>query len=259
MADSKADFLTEVWLLRKKLPLSLRIPLGRVKRQFTPHWIWDSKEFRNYFDFLLKSQWWSLEELRAYQLEQLKALVAFAYEKVPYYRKSFREYKVHPTDIKSLDDLQLLPLISKQEVRSHIDEFIPDGVDRSGLKMWVTGGSSGLPLSIYLDNFYSSMIEEAFSLRQKTWAGYRQYDRKVNFTREGGSFKSLNKCWDYHNNENELVLNSHDMTEKNMFEFLKLIDEFKPLFAVGYPSDLKFSPDSSRGTSWLYHQSSDIL
>lgn len=239
MGEGRANFITDLWLLRKKLPLSLRIPLGRVKRQFTPHWLWDSKEFREYFDFLQKSQWWSLEELKAYQLEQLKELVKFAYEKVPYYQKSFKENKIHPADIKTLDDLQILPLISKQEVRNHIDEFIPIGIDKSALRIWVTGGSSGLPLSIYLDDFYSSMIEEAFSLRQKSWAGYRQYDRKVNLTREGVGFKYLNRCWDYHNNENELVLNSHDMNEKNMLEFFKMINKFKPLFMMGFPSGLE--------------------
>ena len=225
--------------IRKSLPLPLRRGAGWIKRQISPHWLWDSKEFQEYFEFLQKSQWWSLDELKAYQLEQLKRLVKFAYEKVPYYQRSLKVKHLNPSDIKTLDDLQLLPLITKEEVREHLDEFIPVDVDRSKLRMWVTGGSSGLPLSVYLDNFYSSMIEEAFSLRQRMWAGYKQYDRKVTLLRQAVGDSYDNKCWDYYNRENNIVLSSRDMTEKNMFEYIELMNKFKPLFVVGYPSALE--------------------
>jgi phenylacetate-CoA ligase len=230
---------TDIRSIRKSLPLPLRRAYGWAKRQFSPHWLWEVKEFQAYVDFLQKSQWWPLEELKAYQLERLKELVRFAYEKVPYYQRSFKDRRLNPSDIKTLDDLQLLPLITKEDVRSHIDEFIPLDIDRSKLKMWVTGGSSGIPLSIYLDNFYSSMIEEAFSLRQRMWAGYKKYDRKVTLTRVAIDTFLANKCWDYNNHENEIVLKSHDMSEKNMFEFVEVINKFRPLFMVGYPSALE--------------------
>ncbi|HUV67629.1 MAG TPA: hypothetical protein VMW24_27295 [Sedimentisphaerales bacterium] len=243
---------THIGSIRKSLPLPLRRAYGWVKRQCSPHWLWDTKEFQEYFDFLQKSEGWSLEELEAYQLEQLKELVKFAYEKVPYYQRSFREGRLNPSDIKTLDDLQLLPLITKEEVRNHIDEFIPVDVDRSKLRKWVTGGSSGIPLGIYLDNFYSSMIEEAFSLRQRVWAGYKQYDRKINLTRAAIGTFFANRCWDYNNDENEIILKSHDMSEENMFEFVDVFNKFKPLFLVGYPSALEiFSRFIKRNNSVL--------
>jgi len=221
------------------LPLPLRRALGCAKRRVSPHRIWETREFREYFDFLQKSQWWSLKELEDYQLEQLKELIRFAFAKVPYYQRSFKDNRLVPADIKTLDDLQLLPLITKEEVRSHIDEFIPVDVDRSNLRMWVTGGTSGIPLSVYLDEFYSAMIEEAFSLRQRVWAGYKPYDRKVNLRRDPSKAPYVHKCWDYNNHENEIALNSHDMTEENMFEFMGVIHKFKPLFVVGFPSGLE--------------------
>lgn len=229
----------EIASIRKSLPLPIRRVAGWVKRRISRHWLWDSKEFQQYFEFLQKSQWWSLDELKAYQLERLKELIKFAYEKVPYYQRSLKGKHLNPSDIKTLDDLQLLPLITKEEVREHINEFIPVDVDRSKLRMWVTGGSSGLPLSVYLDNFYSSMIEEAFSLRQRMWAGYKQYDRKVTLLRQPVGASYNNRCWDFYNRENEIVLSSRDMTEDNMFEYVELIYKFKPLIVVGYPSALE--------------------
>jgi len=78
MHRQKSNLKVEMSAIRKDLPLPLRRLGGWVKRQIFPHWIWDSKEFREYFDFLQKSQWWSLSELKAHQLEQLQALVRFA-------------------------------------------------------------------------------------------------------------------------------------------------------------------------------------
>ena len=229
--------LNDVWGYRKSLPLPVRRAAGWVKRHVSPHWLWESKEFKAYFEFLQKSQWWSLEETKSFQLEQLQELVKFAYEKVPYYRRVYKEKRVHPSDIKKLEDIQLLPSITKDEVRSHIDDFIPDGVDKSTLRVWVTGGTSGIPLKVYQDLFYSCMIEEAFSLRQRLWTDYKQYDRKATLNRDPN--KRTKKCWDFNNTENELILSSFDMTESNMLEFTRVIKDFKPRIMVGYPSALE--------------------
>ena len=42
------------------------------------------------------------EELDALQLERLQKLVAYVYERIPFYRESFDEAGVKPEDIKSL-------------------------------------------------------------------------------------------------------------------------------------------------------------
>lgn len=225
--------------LQKGMPLPLRRAAGVLRRRVFPHPLWENKEFRDYFAFLQRSQWWSLEELKAYQLEKLKELVEFAYTKVPYYGRSFRDHGVTPKAIRTLDDIRLLPLLTKNNVRENIDAFIPVDVDRAGLKTWVTGGSSGIPLSVYLDPFYSGLIEEAFSLRQRVWAGYRFYERKVNLKRDRAIDPAIRKCWDFNSHENEIILNSHNMTEANMGEFVDVIRRFKPRYMVGFPSGLE--------------------
>ncbi len=236
--NSTSNIIDATWGKRKSLPLPLRMAAGWGKRKVSPHWLWESKEFQNYFDFLQKSQWWSLEDLKAFQLQELKKLVKFSYENVPYYQRTFKEKKIHPSDIKSLEDIQLLPLLTKDEVRTHAEEFVPTGVDISNLRVWVTGGTSGKPLKVYQDLFYSCMIEEAFSLRQRLWAkDYKQYDRKVTLTRDPN--KRTRTCWDYNNTEHEIILSSFDMTENNMFKYVDLIHEFKPKIIIGYPSTLE--------------------
>ncbi|MEW6448094.1 MAG: phenylacetate--CoA ligase [Bacillota bacterium] len=59
------------------------------------------------------------EKLRALQLERLKATVRRVYEQVPYYRTKFKEAGLEPADIKSLDDLALLPFTAKEDLRNN--------------------------------------------------------------------------------------------------------------------------------------------
>ncbi|MDR0916315.1 MAG: phenylacetate--CoA ligase, partial [Oscillospiraceae bacterium] len=57
------------------------------------------------------------DEMRAHQTQKLIEQVAHVYEHVPYYRDLMDAKGVKPSDIKSVDDLRLLPFISKDDLR----------------------------------------------------------------------------------------------------------------------------------------------
>ena len=57
------------------------------------------------------------EELEKRQLEDLKEIVQFAYDHAPYYKRSFDEAGVKPSDIKTLKDIQKFPFIDKRTQR----------------------------------------------------------------------------------------------------------------------------------------------
>ncbi|PKM82817.1 MAG: phenylacetate--CoA ligase [Firmicutes bacterium HGW-Firmicutes-13] len=59
------------------------------------------------------------EELSKIQLQRLKETVYRVYQAVPYYRNLMHEKGVTPEDIKSLDDIKLLPFTSKQDLRNN--------------------------------------------------------------------------------------------------------------------------------------------
>ena len=61
----------------------------------------------------------SRDELEALQLSRLKHTVAHAYANVPFYRHKFDEVGVHPDDIRTLEDVQKLPLTSKEDLRQN--------------------------------------------------------------------------------------------------------------------------------------------
>lgn len=57
------------------------------------------------------------EELEALQLKRLRYQCERVYANVPFYRKAFDQVGIHPSDVKSLDDLARLPFTEKQDMR----------------------------------------------------------------------------------------------------------------------------------------------
>lgn len=59
------------------------------------------------------------EEIEAIQLARLQATVQQVWDKVPPYRKKMEEAGVKPQDVRNLKDLQLLPFVTKQDLRDN--------------------------------------------------------------------------------------------------------------------------------------------
>jgi phenylacetate-CoA ligase len=62
---------------------------------------------------------WSLDELRARQLDRLRETLTAAYENVPHYRKAFADKGIRPGDLSSLDDLRHFPFTAKADLREN--------------------------------------------------------------------------------------------------------------------------------------------
>ncbi|HDM22813.1 MAG TPA: phenylacetate--CoA ligase family protein, partial [Methanomicrobia archaeon] len=60
-----------------------------------------------------------LDELKKLQLERLKAVIKRAYENNEVYRRRFKDAGLKPEDIKTLDDIQKVPFLTKDELRKY--------------------------------------------------------------------------------------------------------------------------------------------
>jgi phenylacetate-CoA ligase len=70
-------------------------------------------------DLYDEAERWSVDELRARQLERLQWSVRHAFDNVAHYRKAFEDRGIHPDDIRSLEDTRLLPFTSKADLRAN--------------------------------------------------------------------------------------------------------------------------------------------
>jgi len=59
------------------------------------------------------------DKLREIQLERLQETVERVYERVPFYRQALQSRGLRPQDIKSLEDVRLLPFTTKEDFRRH--------------------------------------------------------------------------------------------------------------------------------------------
>ncbi|MEU1462954.1 phenylacetate--CoA ligase PaaK [Streptomyces sp. NPDC005727] len=107
------------------------------------------------------------EELRALQLERLRASLRHAYENVPFYRESFDKAGARPEDCRSLADLAHFPFTTKADLREQYP-FGMFAVPRERVRrLHASSGTTGLPTVVgYTDNdlsVWSDMV--ARSLR----------------------------------------------------------------------------------------------
>ncbi|WP_243669029.1 hypothetical protein [Methanoculleus chikugoensis] len=105
------------------------------------------RTYRQMYALLRQSQWWSREELAAYQARALSRLLDHAYENVPpYYRRVFQERGLVPEDIRTPDDLALLPFLTKEIVQANLPDLKARNYPESAFEYVRTSGSTGTPM-----------------------------------------------------------------------------------------------------------------
>lgn len=148
-----------------------------------------SPELKNKYNFLKKSEKWSIEDLEKHQLKQLKRIISVAYNKSPFYYQLFRDAGVTPKDIKTLEDINKIPSISKRDVLNNIEE-IQNKEKYRKLFLSETSGSTGEPLVFYRNSEWDAG-HRAAQLRGYSWYGVNPWERNGYFW--GYSFSSGKK------------------------------------------------------------------
>lgn len=87
----------------------------------------------------------SLDALRAVQLERLRQAVSHAYDRVPHYRRKFDAAGIHPTDLRSLDDLSRFPFTTKNDLRENYPFGLFAVPREEVVRVHVSSGTTGKP------------------------------------------------------------------------------------------------------------------
>jgi phenylacetate-CoA ligase len=132
-----------------------------------------------YLKRLERTQWCSFDELTAFQQTELNKLLDHAYAHVPHVRKRFDRAGLLRSDVRRVEDLARLPLLTRDEAtrefpaRKSTVEPLPV-IDK------MTSGTTGNPLCFAYD-LESEYWRQATKLRGYAWAGYRLGDRSLHF------------------------------------------------------------------------------
>lgn len=91
----------------------------------------------------------SKDEIRAFQNERICETLAYVQEKSPYYRELFKKENIDIKSIRTLEDLQKLPVTTKQDLQLRSQDFLC--VDPSDIIDYVTtSGTLGDPVTFAL-------------------------------------------------------------------------------------------------------------
>lgn len=183
-----------------------------------------------------KSQWWSPEQLQAFQLARLKQLLSTVQQHVPYYRELFQRIGFKADQVSSLNDLTHLPFLTKTEIRAHTDALKSENAQN--LARFNTGGSSGEPLIFYIGNERVSH-DVAAKWRATRWWDVDIGDREIVVW---GSPIELGAQDNVRALRDKLfrtkLLPAFEMSEEKLDGFLSEIRNTRPKMLFGYPSAL---------------------
>ena len=121
---------------------------------------------------LWRSQYFRPDEQRALQWKLLSRMLDHCFAHVPFYREYGRKNGLRRSDIRSLADLSLLPIISKENLVGDGESFKADRFGNYGPRLERTSGTTGTPLCMYWD-LESNVMELLCHWRQYSWFRYR--------------------------------------------------------------------------------------
>lgn len=199
------------------------------------------KDFFSQLEFLEKSQWWSKQELENYQNEELKKLIKHSYENVPYYKRIFNELKLTPSDIKTVEDLPKLPILTKEIVRNNTADLIAQNYNPESLIHDTTSGTTGKITEIYLDPKIEFINGGPFEWRFYRWGGYNPDDLCAVFRSGLLRQNSLEKerIFEFNPVQKKVFFSIYDLNSKNIGQYVTGLQKYPVKFLQGFPTILK--------------------
>lgn len=120
-----------------------RIFVERTRELWPENW-------ENYLE-LIRHEKFSKEELMAYNFKRRVEILQYAYENTKFYKKLYDEAGINPYEIRTEDDWNRVPIVTKQMISDHSDEFeVKEDIEKYGF-VANTGGSTGKPLRVFRD------------------------------------------------------------------------------------------------------------
>jgi phenylacetate-CoA ligase len=120
--------------------------------------------------------------IRRIQERKLRAMVAHAYRRVPFYRQLYLAAGFDPFSIKNLEDLARLPMVSKEDFLGRpLSEVLAAGVSPEKCESASSSGSSGRPLTAYWHPRDRAMMNMGWK-RAQLLSGMGWRDRLADFS-----------------------------------------------------------------------------
>lgn len=195
--------------------------------------------------YLRKAQYMPLDKLEEEKAKLLKILIKTSYNEVPFYKELFDKYKIKPEEINSPNDLNKIPIVTKDLLR---ENYPAKTVRKTGLKTYenLTSGSTGKNFVVLEDIKIAGLNRAAFILMLE-WAGWKIGEKhfQTGMTLNRGFLKKVKdvvfRC-EY--------ASAYDLKEDNLDRYLEIIERKKIRHIFGYPGSLYFLAKRAKELGW---------
>jgi phenylacetate-CoA ligase len=182
-------------------------------------------------------------------MRRLQHLLEYAYQCVPYYRRTFDEVGFHPCDL-AQDPASFcrIPLISKAEMRDRPEEFRSrDPRRRQNTSINATTGSTGEPFIFWEDHYFQNYAN-ANTFRHHTWSGWQPGQPRAYYW--GRPYKPAPREMARNFSWNLFFGNAFKPTQETMTHFADQIRKRKPRLLHGYTSAIYVFSEFVRDNGW---------
>ncbi|MBN2474001.1 MAG: phenylacetate--CoA ligase family protein [Pirellulales bacterium] len=193
--------------------------------------------FRRHLRLAEERAGWSKDRLLAYRDQQLQAFVRYCAASVPYYQDLFKQHGVDPQQIRTLEDLQQLPVLTKQQVQCRCPKPPADRIPRKQRLTAHTSGTtgSGLRFTTTLDAVQQQWAvwwryRRWHDIQPDTWCGYFGGRSVVPLSQRRPPF------WRRNVPGRQILFSGYHLSPENAPFYLAELRRRRPPWIHGYPS-----------------------
>jgi phenylacetate-CoA ligase len=203
----------------------------------------------------------SLAENKAWQWLEISHLLQHAYDSTPFYRQRFERAGMKPTDFREFEDLQKIPPLTREEIRTNLDGLWSRRYSKESLQSAATGGTTDTPVPL-LRSPECLREKLAAQLQLNSWAKMLPGDKVLSLWGAQQDFP-LNPSlrWRFFSRyvmRRVTVPTSHLNAEVLEF-YRQLLNEFRPKIIYAYPAPLTLFCEYLRDSGLPYHDPKSVI
>lgn len=178
------------------------------------------------------------EAYAADQFQRLRATLIYAGNYCQYYKELFNQSGFYPERISSIADLQRLPTLDKEMLRSQAKRIMADPLKIGTIRV-TTSGTTGTALDLMISE-EANQRHYATQWFHMGWAGIRRGERWALF---GGQLVARRDSlrppfWVRDWYENEMIFSSQHMIPATLPDYARALADFQPALICGIPSSI---------------------
>ena len=224
------DFLHPLLSSYMKSPQWIKTSVGRAYTMVPVTW----RRGHHYRRFLDEASIVGSDALRRMQRIKLARALGHALATVP----AYRHWQALARDLEDpIAVLRQLPTISKHDVKQKVQCFLAEGVDPALRMKMFTGGSTSLPMTLYLHKGITRAKEYAFIEAFHQRAGMREGDTVLAL--RGNAVRGRHPdgaLWAYEPIKKQLMLSTDHLSPKYMPEYVQAMRRWRPRFIQAFAS-----------------------